>query len=364
LPLPLSFAQQRLWFLDQLEPGSAFYNVPTAVRLQGQLNIEALDRTLIEIVRRHEVLRTTFKSINGQPVQVIAQAQRLAIPLIELSESDEDEREQRVRELIDAETQTPFDLSAGPLLRVKLLRLGAEEHIVVLTMHHIVSDGWSMGLLLNEVATLYRAYSAGEKSPLAELSIQYADYAVWQREWLQGEVLEAELAYWREQLGGELPVLELPTDRPRPAVQSYRGAREFFRLEAAAAGALRQLSRAHDCTLFMTLLAAFQALLYRYSGQEEILVGTDIAGRNRAEVEPLIGFFVNQLVLRGQLSGQMSFVHALQGVRESTLGAYAHQELPFEKLVEELQPERDAGRSPLFQVKLVLQNAPAAESFE
>jgi non-ribosomal peptide synthetase component F len=220
-----------------------------------------------------------------------------------------------------------------------------------------------MGLLLNEIATLYRVYIAGEESPLMELPIQYADYAVWQREWLQGEVLEAELAYWREQLHGELPGLALPTDRPRPAVQSYRGARELFHLDAAAAEQLRQLSRDQDCTLFMTLLAAFQTLLYRYSGQEEILVGTDIAGRNRAEVEPLIGFFVNQLVLRARLSAGMSFVTALQVMRETTLGAYAHQELPFEKLVEELQPERDAGRSPLFQVKLVLQNAPVAESF-
>jgi len=355
--LPLSFAQQRLWFLDQLEPGSAFYNVPTAVRLQGQLNIEALERTLTEIVRRHEVLRTTFQSINGEAVQVIGEAQRFAVAVTELSALEDAEREQRAQELIDAEAQTPFDLSAGPLLRLKLLRLAAEEHIVALTMHHIVSDGWSMGLLLNEIATLYRAYSTGEASPLMELSIQYADYAVWQREWLQGEVLETELGYWREQLGEELPVLELPTDRPRLEVQSFRGAVQFFQLGEQSTHSLRKLGQDHGCTLFMTMLAAFQILLYRYSGQEEIVVGSPIAGRNRMELEKLIGFFVNTLVLRTKLSGKPNFVELLKRVREVALGAYAHQEVPFEKLVEEMEPERDLSRSPLFQVMFILQNA-------
>jgi len=351
--LPLSFAQQRLWFLDRLEPGSAFYNVPTAVRLQGPLNIEALERTLSEIVRRHEVLRTTFSSGEREPVQVIGEAQPLRIAVEELSSLGEAEREQ------EAEAQAPFDLSVGPLLRVRLLRLAAEDHVLLLTMHHIISDGWSMGVLIREVATLYAAYVKGEPSPLPELTIQYADYAVWQREWLQGEVLEEELKYWREQLGGELPVLDLPTDRARPEVQTYRGAQRSFSLSASLSHGLQQLAHAHSCTLFMTLLAAFQTLLHRHSGQEEIVVGSPIAGRNQTEIEQLIGFFVNTLVLRTDLSGSPSFRELLQRVREVTLGAYVHQEVPFEKLVEELQPERDLSRSPLFQAMFILQHAPA-----
>jgi amino acid adenylation domain-containing protein len=356
--LQLSFAQQRLWFLDQLEPGSAFYNVPTAVRLQGPLDIEALERTLSEIVRRHEVLRTTFSSGEGQPVQMIGEAQPLRIAVEELSSLSEPEREQKARVLLEAEAQAPFDLSVGPLLRVRLLKLAAEEHILLLTMHHIISDGWSLGVLIREVDKLYAASIEGEPSPLPELAIQYADYAVWQREWLQGEVLEEELKYWREQLGGELPVLELPTDRARPEVQSYRGAQLSFSLSSSLSQGLQQLSERHGCTLFMTLLAAFQTLLYRHSGQEEIVVGSPIAGRNQTEMEQLIGFFVNTLVLRTDLSGRPSFRELLQRVREVTLGAYTHQEVPFEKLVEELQPERDLSRSPLFQVLFTLQNTP------
>ena len=355
---PLSFAQQRLWFLDQLEPGNAFYNVPAAVRLQGQLNIDALERTLTEIVRRHEVLRTTFESINGEAVQVIGEAQRLGIVVTELSELAAAEREQRAQELIDAEAQRPFNLSAGPLLRVQLLRLGAEEHIALFTMHHIVSDGWSMGVLLNEIASLYRAYSAGEESPLPELPIQYADYAVWQREWLTKGNLERQLQYWKQQLGGELPVLALPFDRERPPRQSFRGAVRRFTLSEELSTRIKNLGRQEGATLFMTLLAAFQSLLHRYTNQTDILVGTGIANRNRAEIETLIGFFVNTLVLRTDFGGRPTFRELLRRVRDLTLEAYAHQDLPFERLVEELAPARDLSRNPIFQVSFALQNAP------
>ena len=359
--LPLSFAQQRLWFLDQLEPGSAFYNSPAAVRLVGQLDVAALELTLSEIVRRHEVLRTSFANVGGEPRQVVAAAERLELPVVDLRGCGTvAEREALAASLMQEEAQRPFDLSVGPLLRVKLLQLGETEQVVLLTMHHIVSDGWSMGVLIGEVAALYEAYREGRESPLPELAIQYGDFAVWQREWLQGEVLEQQLSYWRQQLAA-LPVLELPTDRARPAVQSYRGAHHSFRLAPELAAGLKELSQQEGVTLYMTLLAAFQVLLSRYSGQEDIVVGTDIANRNRAEIEPLIGFFINQLVLRTDLSGGPSFAELLGRVREVCLGAYAHQDVPFEKLVEELQPERDLSRGPLFQVKLILQNAPSGE---
>jgi hypothetical protein len=268
-----------------------------------------------------------------------------------------------VAQSIREEAQRPFDLSSGPLLRVKCYRLAAEEHVVFLGMHHIISDGWSMGVLVKELATLYTAFNSGEASPLPELPIQYADFAVWQREWLQGETLEAELAYWRTQLH-TLPVLELPTDRPRPEVQTFNGAFRSFKFAVGLGNSINDLCQQENCTMFMVLLAAFQTLLYRYSGQEEIVVGADIANRNREEIEPLIGFFINQLVMRTDLSGAPTFRELLQRVREVCLGAYAHQDLPFEKLVEELQPERDPSRSPLFQVKLVLQNASTGEKLD
>jgi len=358
--LPLSFAQQRLWFIDQLEQKNPFYNIPTALRLTGRLDAAALGRTLDEIVRRHEVLRTSFAASGGRPVQVVNEARPLPLPIEDLSGLPAAEREEAARRAASEEAQRPFDLRESPLLRARLLRLGADEHVFLLTMHHIVSDGWSMGVLVNEVAALYQAYSAGLPSPLEELEVQYADFAAWQRGWLQGEVLEKQLSYWREQLGGPLPVLELPTDRPRPAVYSHRGGQFRFEVPKEVAVALRELSRAEGATLFMTLLAAFQTLLSRYSGQEEIVVGTDIANRNRRETEDLIGFFVNQLVLRTDLSGDPTFRELLARVREVSLGAYVHQDVPFERLVEELQPERDLSRNPLFQVKFILQNAPAA----
>ena len=360
-PAPLSFAQQRLWFIDQLEPGSTIYSVPTAVTLRGTLNVAALERTLSEIVRRHEVLRTHFGVADNQPVQIITPPQPLTLPLTDLSELPAAEREATARHLAREEAERPFDLNTGPLLRVGLLRLSADEHICLLTLHHIVSDGWSVGVLIKEVAALYRAFSHGEASPLAELEIQYADFAVWQRERLSGEVLEEHLDYWRAQLKGAPPVLELPTDHPRPAVQSYRGAHIPFVLPPDLSDALRRLNHREGVTLFMTLLAAFQVLLMRYSGQPDIVVGADIANRNRRETEELIGFFVNMLVLRTDLSGQPTFIELLKRVREVTLGAYAHQDLPFEKLVEELQPERSLSHQPVFQVLFVLQNTPGGE---
>jgi amino acid adenylation domain-containing protein len=360
--LPLSYAQQRLWFLDQLEPGSAAYNIPKAIRLSGKLDLSALERALNEIVRRHEVLRTGFVAVQGEPVQVIAAEARVPLPVVDLSDLPAEEREAQATGEAAAEAQTPFDLGAGPLLRVKLLRLAEEEHVVLFTMHHIVSDGWSTGILVREVAALYEAYIEGRESPLEELAIQYADYAVWQREWLQGEVLEQQLNYWRKQLGGTLPVLQLPTDRPRPAVQSHHGKQITFSLSAELTTELKKLSRAEGVTLFMLLLAIFKVLLSRYSGQSEVVVGTPIAGRNRLETEGLIGLFVNTLVLRTSIGRDLSFRDLLARVREVTLGAYAHQDLPFEKLVEELQPEREMSRSPLFQVMFILQNAATTTS--
>ena len=359
--LPLSFAQQRLWFLDQMEPENPSYNVPAALRLAGRLNISALEQTLTEIVRRHEVLRTHFAVIDGQPVQVIAPASDIKLPIVDLGDLDKNEREAKARQLASVEAQRPFQLHTGPLVRAELLRLDDEEHIALFTMHHIVSDGWSMSVLIREVAALYEAFSHGQPSSLPELAIQYADFAVWQREWLQGEVLEGQLRYWREQLRGAPPLLEFPTDRPRPALASYNGATHFFMVPAELANALRALSQREGATLYMTLLAAFQILLSRYSGQEDIVVGTPIAGRNRAEIEPLIGFFINTLVLRTDLSGEPNIIELLRRVREVCLGAYAHQDLPFEMLVEQLQPQRSLSYSPLFQMLFVLQNVPVEE---
>ena len=360
-PLALSFAQQRLWFLDQMEPGGTVYNISTALRLVGELDVAALERALSEIMRRHEVLRTTFAVVDGMPVQVIGPAEGLRLAVTELSELAEAEQEQAVAQLARASAQIPFDLVVGPLLRVQLLRLGEQEQVLLATMHHIVSDGWSMGLLISELSTLYQAYSEGQSSPLAELEIQYGDYAVWQREWLQGEVLEEQLGYWREQLAGAPRVLELSTDRPRPAVQSYRGARLPLLVELGVKEELEELSRGEGATMFMSLLAAWQVLLSRYTGMEDIVVGTPVAGRNQRETEELIGFFVNTLVLRTDLSGGPTYREVLRRVRELCLGAYAHQEVPFEKLVDELQPERALSYQPLFQVLMTLQNAPRQE---
>jgi len=359
--LPLSFAQQRLWFIDQLEPGNAVYNCPVAARLEGRLDLVALERSVNEIVRRHETLRTRFEEVAGEPAQVIDPWEYRKLEVEDLTRLPPEEREREVGRMVSEEAETGFDLSRGQLLRMKVLKLGEEEHVALFTMHHVVSDGWSMGILVEEIGALYRAYNCGEESPLEELPIQYADFAIWQRAWLQGEALEKQLDYWKRHLGGELPTLELPTDKPRPAIPTHRGSQCARLLPTALSDSLKAFSLEQRLTLFMTLLAAFKTVLSYLTGQTDILVGTDIANRNRAESEKLIGFFVNQLVLRTELSRDLTFIELLKKVRESALGAYAHQDLPFEKLVEALNPGRDESHSPLFQVKIALQNAQAGE---
>ncbi|HEY3304677.1 MAG TPA: amino acid adenylation domain-containing protein [Candidatus Binatia bacterium] len=348
--LPLSFAQQRLWFLDQLEPKSSAYNIPGSMRLRGSLNVAALERSLNEIVRRHAALRTTFSTIDGEPVQKIAPSLPLTLAVVDLTDRAENTRADEAQRIVSEEARRPFDLSRGPLLRIKLIQLGEQDHVLILIVHHIVSDGWSMGVLYRELSALYRAFTDDRPSPLSDLPIQYADFAVWQREWLAGEVLESQLSYWKNQLAGAPAVLNLPADRPRPALQSFRGARESVELTKELIQGLHAVSRQNNVTLFMTLLAAFQTLLQRYTGQDDIVVGSPIGNRNRTEIESLIGMFVNTLVLRSALSGEPTFTQLLARVREVCLGAYAHQDIPFEKLVEELHPERSLGHSPLFQV--------------
>ncbi|MBD6618564.1 amino acid adenylation domain-containing protein [Komarekiella sp. 'clone 1'] len=356
--LPLSFAQQRLWFLDQLEPNNSFYNIAAAVRLEGQLNIGALEQSFNEIISRHEALRTNFQTIEGQAIAVISEAISLILPIFDISELPLNLQEAEVKKQASQEAQKPFDLKGDLLLRVKLLRLNQQEHIILLTIHHIVSDGWSIDILVRELATLYQAFCNGQPSPLPALPIQYVDFAAWQREWLQGEILKTQISYWLKQLKNAPKVLELPTDHPRPAIQTFRGSTYSFKLSNQLSCSLNKLSQQQGSTLFMTLLAAFQTLLWRYTGSEDIVVGSPIANRNRAEIEGLIGFFVNTLVLRTNLAGNPNFEELLKRVREVALGAYAHQDLPFELLVEELQPQRDLSHTPLFQVMFVLQNAP------
>jgi amino acid adenylation domain-containing protein len=359
--LPLSFGQQRLWFLDQLEPGNLFYNIPFAIRLNGRLNANALERALSEIIRRHETLRTSIALQDGEPVQIIADEFTLTLPIIDLQSHDE--REDQAQQIIGEMVRQPFDLSTGPLIRAQLVRLKNDEHIFAMVLHHIISDGWSMGVMVSELVTLYKFFAADKNatsasSPLPDLAIQYGDYAVWQRRWLQGEILQRQIDWWKASLSGAPAVIDLPTDRPRPAVQSYHGATHTFTIPAEIASAVNALSRQESATLFMSLLAAFNVLLSRYSNQEDICVGTPIANRTRAEVESLIGFFVNTLVMRTDLSGGPSFRELLRRVREKSLQAYAHQDMPFEMLVEAIQPERNLSHTPLFQVMFVLDNAP------
>ncbi|MGH7579405.1 MAG: condensation domain-containing protein, partial [Gemmatimonadales bacterium] len=355
---PTSFAQRRLWFVHQLEPDSASYNVTTALWLSGNLDVSALQRSLATIVERHEALRTTFRLADGDPVQVVAPNLELELPVTDRSAVPVDDREADVRRLIQEEVRRPFDLERGPLLRARLIRLAPDEHALILIVHHIVFDGWSTGVLSRELSECYRALATGEAPQLPELSIQYTDYAVWQREWLAGESGELQVAYWRGQLAGAPAVLELPTDFPRPRAQSYRGDTEKRLLSRALLESLKALSQQEGATLFMTLLAGFQLLLSRYTGQEDIVVGSPIANRTRIELEHLVGFFVNSLALRTDLSGDPSFRELLRRVRGVALGAYAHQDLPFERVVEELHPERIGDRNPLFQVMFALQNAP------
>ncbi|HEX3526265.1 MAG TPA: amino acid adenylation domain-containing protein [Thermoanaerobaculia bacterium] len=365
-PVPASFAQERLWFLDCLEPGNPAFNIPTALHLAGEISPVLLEAVLGEVVRRHETLRTTFRESGGQPVQVIAPPGRWVLPQIDLAGLPATARRAELRVLADREAAHAFDLERGPLLRATLLRLGAAEHALLLVMHHIISDGWSMGVLIREIAALAAAVLASGRAALPsalsaalpELPIQYADFAVWQRGWLTGSELERQLSYWRSQLAGVPKSLDLPADRPRPAVPASHGARAGSILGPELTRELSRLARRLDSTLFMVILTAFQALLWRLSGQADLPVGSPIANRNRAEIEPLIGFFVNTLVLRGDLTGDPSFAAALARVRRTTLDAYAHQDLPFERLVVELSPERHLAASPLFQVLCALQNLP------
>ncbi|WP_163871123.1 non-ribosomal peptide synthetase, partial [Myxococcus eversor] len=357
--VPLSFAQLRLWFIDQFQPGGAAYHMPTFVRLEGPLDAAALQRAFDELVRRHEALRTTFFQQDDQPYQRIAPHGELPLVRVDLSHLETSAARDEVKRLLLEELARPFNLSTGPLIRAQLLELSAAEHVLALNMHHIVSDGWSMGVLVQEVAALYDAFAHGKPSPLPALGIQYADYSVWQRTWFQGEVIERQLTFWRNQLSGVAP-LELAIDKPRPPVMSSRGGNVGVFLPAATAEKLKALCQQEGATPFMALLAAWQVLLSRYSGQDDLTVGSPIAGRQRAELEGLIGFFVNTLVFRARIDGQTSFQHLLRQVKETALGAYAHQDVPFERLVEVLQPARDLSRSPLFQVLFSLQNTPAS----
>ena len=359
-PCVLSFAQQRLWFLEQMEPGNAVYNVPFALRISGELDGEALRRSMRRIVERHEVLRTVFVSNQEQePEQRVLSVEDagVVVEVTELGELAPEQREAEAQRLAGVEAGEGFNLSTGPLVRVKLLRMGKQEHVLLVTMHHIVSDGWSVGVLVREFMELYRAEREQRETTLEELAIQYGDYAAWQREWLGGGELEKQMAYWKEQLAG-LEGLELPTDHARPAVMSHRGATVEMEWGEELTGRIRELCRREGVTLFMALLGGVQVLLGRYAGQREVAVGTPIANRMRQEIEPLIGFFVNTLVLRGEVRSEWSFREMLKRVREVTLASYAHQDVPFEHLVEELQPVRALSRNPLFQVMLIVQNAP------
>jgi amino acid adenylation domain-containing protein len=365
---PASFAQRRLWLLDRLEPGSAAYNMPLALSLEGELAAERLAAVFGELARRHETLRTTFVAGTDGPLQVVhpAAAWPFALASIDLSALGEEERRRELTRRVAEESLRPFDLASGPLLRGTLVRLADRENALLLTLHHVISDGWSMGVLVREVTALYAAAVAGR--PLGEallpLPVQYADFSVWQSRRLSGETLQREIEHWREKLAGVPPFLELPTDRPRPPVQTFGGRSLPLWLEPGLAGRLSALALATGTTLFMVLLAGFETLLGIYSGAEDLAVGTPIAGRNRAELEGLIGFFVNSLVLRGDLSGDPPFVDLLSRVREDTLSGYTHQDLPFEKLVEEVKPERSRAHSPIFQVMFALQNAPMGEGSE
>jgi surfactin family lipopeptide synthetase A len=359
--LILSFAQQRLWFLTQLQPNSPFNNLCAAFRLQGELNIQALQQSFDEIVRRHEVLRTNFQTVAGRPVQIIVSEATFCLPVVDLSDLSADLQAIQIEQLTQTEAQQPFNLQIDLMIRAKLLRLGKQEYLLLLTVHHIASDGWSIGVFVQELSTLYQAFCTGQLPNLPAVPIQYADFAAWQRHWLVGDVLESQLAYWRQHLKGAPALLNLPTDHTRPAVQTFRGAYCTFEITPEQTAALKSFSQEQGCTLFMTLLAAFKTLLYRYTGNEDIVVGSPIANRNRTEIERLIGFFVNTLVLRSRLDGNPTFEELLSRVREVALGAYSHQGLPFDVLVEELQPQRSLSYTPLFQVMFVLQNAPMSE---
>lgn len=358
---PLSFAQQGLWFLQRLTRDDASYNEPVAVQIVGTLDIAVLERSFTEIVRRQQILRTRFPLVDAQPMQVIERLTTVRLPVVDLTTVAVADRQAEVARIAARHVQQPFDLETGPLLRTTLLWLGAHEHVLLVTLHHIIMDGWSMGVFLEELVALYEAFAADRThsadTGLPELAVQYADFACWQHSWLSGQVLASQLAYWTRQLA-QLPVLALPTDRPRPAVQSFQGTRYSFMLPQALSEAIKQLRQQPNDTLFITLVTAFLMLLHYYTDQDDLVVGTDVAYRNRAETERLIGLFVNQLVLRADVAGDPSFFEQLERVRETALEAYANQDVPFSRVVEALQIERDLSRTPLFQVKFVLQNAP------
>jgi aspartate racemase len=356
--LQLSFGQMRVWLLDQLEPGGTSYTIPALFRLNGDLNASVLEQSLNEIIRRHEPLRTYFVSVDGVPVQKIAPLQQFKIPVVDLQRLSETSRRSELSRLASLDAAQPFDLTHAPLMRATLVKLGQNEHVFLFNVHHIAFDGWSVGVFIREMSVIYKAFLKGEPSPLPELSIQYVDFAAWQRAWMQGDVFRVQLDYWKTRLGGFLPVLELPFDRPRPAVQTYNGGNYIFTLSRRLTDSLKALSQQEDVTLFVTLLAAFQVLLLRYTEQEDMVVGTPIANRNQPEIEGLLGFFLNVLVMRTDLSGNPTVRELLRRVHETALGAYAHQDLPFEKLVEELNPERYLSHSPVFQVLFSLLNQP------
>jgi hypothetical protein len=356
--MPLSYGQQRLWFADQLHPESAAYNIASAIQLQGQLNVKALRESFEEILQRHEVLRTRYEPLDGVAVQQVESSYECPLSVINLSTLTTRDQEAETARLLREEQRTPFDLMRAPVLRARLLHLGDDDHILLLTMHHIASDGWSMQVLVRELITIYESFANGRPSPLPDLPLQYADYAVWQRRLLQGELMERQLSYWREQLAG-VPALELPTDHSRPAVKSYAAATsEPVCIPASLTSKLRELCRKQGVTMFMTLLSAWQIVLGRWAGQDDVVIGADVANRRQPELEGMVGFFVNQLVLRTDLRGDPTLTELLARVRKVCLAAYDNQDVPFDRLVEELVPDRDLGRNPLFQVMFVWQNLP------
>ena len=360
-PAPLSFSQLRLWFLDQYEPDNSFYNISSAFRLSGQLNVKALEQSINEITRRHEVLRTAVVTLDGQPAQVVSPPHYENLVPIDLSSLPVGQRELEAKKLVAEEAHRPFDLSQGSLARTMLLRLGAEDYVLLVTMHHIITDAWSIGILFRELSILYRAFMDNTPSPLPELRIQHKDFAHWQQRWLSGKVLETQLSYWREQLRGLPPLLNLPIDRPRPAIWTTKGAHQSCGLSKSLSDALKSLSRQANATLFMTLLAAFQVLLHRYTAQNDICVGTAIAGRRWRETQGLIGFFVNTLAIRSNVENNPGFQSFLASIRHTVLEAFSHEDVPFHQVVDMLEPVRDPSYAPLVQAMFALQN-PGTES--
>lgn len=354
----LSFGQERLWFLYQMDPANPFYNLNTAARLMGVLDIDALERSINEIINRHEILRTRYQVIDGQPFGVVDSALKLTIKVRDLLSLSEPDREPEAFKISAEYFQHPFDLGQGPLIRASVLKLGERNYLLLLSMHHIIFDGWSIGILFRELTTLYESYSARKLASLSELPLQYSDFAYWQRQWFQGEELKNHLAFWKNYLSGANTILDLHTDRPRPPVQSFRGARQSFRIPSGVVESIKSLAQHERATLFAALLSAFQTVLYRHTNQEDITVGTPVANRNKVEIENLIGFFVNTVAIRVDLSGNPTFRQLLGRVRETILEVQTHQEIPLERVVEEVQPKRELNRAPLFQVMFVLQNAP------